>query len=800
MKDRLISVALPVPIYKTFTYLIPDEIEKLGKGFRVLVPFGRRNLIGYTMDDEVEERENIKEIITVLDEEPFFEEELFSFLKEVSKFYLVPPALILKIAYPSELDPEIKKVYSLNPSFKDEVKDDSLKKLKEELEKGPKSYESLKSIFKKSTDRILSKALSISLIEKMEKLKEVKRRLTNDRIAPLLSLDEIERLCKEKGLTKYHLKIVDEIKKSFETFPSVKDIIKRAKVPSSYIKDLEEASLIELFDMLPLKLPRKPSDLIMTEEQDKAFNSVLRFIDRNEHKTFLLYGITGSGKTEIYLNLIEEVLKRGGSAIYLVPEISLASYLSKRLLERFGSDIAILHSSLNEKERIRQYLRIKKGEAKVVIGPRSALFSPLKNLKLIIVDEEHDQSFRQVEHPFYNARDMAVLRGFLLNIPVVLGSATPSIESFYNAYEVKKYELLTLSERVMGAKLPEVEIVDMRKLYEETKIKYIISPRLENEIEERLKKKEQVIILRNRLGYSTFILCRECGKSIKCKRCDVTMVFHRKRNEIKCHICGATSHPPSKCPDCGSTSLHYLGEGTEKVEDILKERFKNSRVERMDRDLIKSPKEYEKIFEDFDSGKIDILVGTQMIAKGYHNPNITLVGIISADFILTLPDFRSSERTFQLITQCAGRAGRGLISGKVIVQSFFPEHHAVLMASKHDYDNFYFSEIKYRKATNYPPITALGKIEIKDNTEEKSYELSLKVKEFLYDKFSKEARILGPSPSPISKIEGKYRFQLIIKAPSRTKLNSILSEFFNSQFSDLIYRKILLEVDPASLL
>lgn len=798
-RKNLCQVALPLPLKKFFTYSLPEEYDSLPSGTRVLVSFGKRTLIGYSVEGEGEKVEKVKTISAILDDKPFFNPELFFFLKELSNYYLAPLGIILKNSYPSGLDPQLKKRYTLIPGAENS-QDEDISKLVEELKDGSKSYTTLKAKFGKDTDKIITKSLTSGVIESLEYFEMKRRRIALDRIAVLKDFEEIEEEAERNGLTKYHLKIIDAIKKSPEPFPKAIDIAKTAKSPHHYIQDLEKLGIIELFDMLPKKLPVKKSSIILNSEQKTAFEKVCQSLNRSEHKTFLIFGITGSGKTEIYLNLIEKAIADGGRAIYLVPEISLASYLSKRLLERFGSNVSILHSSLTEKERVRQYLRMKNGDAKVVIGPRSALFSPLENIKLIVVDEEHDSSYRQVEHPFYNARDMAILRASLLKCPIVLGSATPSVESFYNAVETKKFELLKLTERVQGAILPEVEVVDMRKVYAETKTKTPVSPILEEEIKKSLEKKEQIVILRNRLGYSTFILCRECGKSIKCSSCDISLTHHRKRNEMKCHICGKRENVPNKCPYCGSQSIHFLGEGTEKIEDLLSQKFPYCKIGRMDRDIIISAKDYEKLWDDFENKKIDILVGTQMISKGYHNPQVTLAGIISADFILSLPDFRSSERTFQLITQAAGRSGRGELKGKVVIQSYFPEHYAVVAACRQDFEQFYYNEIKYRKMAGYPPAMALGRIETKEKREENALQKAAQIRNFLEKKWKDSCRILGPNPAPIAKIENKYRYQIFVKAKSRMKLHSIFEDFINSDFSKEIGRTIFPDIDPASLM
>ena len=799
-KGSLVRVVLPIPLRKAFTYKLPEGVSRVLPGSRVIVPFGNRKIIGFAVEGEGESVPNIREVHSVLDEEPLYPQELYRFLKALADYYLAPLGMILKSGYPSSLDPTQRRSYTLvDPGMSPEA-GGTASGLIAELKEGRKSYATLKTIFRDDTDRFISAAIFKGLVEVQEHFAEVRRRAGGDRIALILSSEEAEKKALELDLPKGHRKALDLILGSETSgFPTVKEIAKAAKTPEYTVQELEKLGFIELFDMTPEKLDGRPSRLTLTGPQQAVFDSILKAVRDGKHRTFLLHGITGSGKTEVYLRLFDEVLAAGGTGIYLVPEISLASYLSRRLLERFGSDVAILHSAFIDKERSRQWLRMKKGSARIVIGPRSVLFAPLEGVKLIVVDEEHDSSFRQADHPFYNARDMAILRASLMDAAVVLGTATPSVESYYNATEGKKYGLEVLSERVTGASLPEVEVVDMRKVYEDTKEKKIISPRLEEQIEETLKKNEQVVILRNRLGYSTFALCRKCGRTVKCEACDISLTYHRKRNIMKCHFCGKTAAPPKHCPHCGSDVLQFLGEGTEKVEEWLSRRFPEAGIGRMDRDAVVSAKDYDKLWSDFEEHRIDILVGTQMVAKGYHNPAITLVGIISADFILGIPDYRSSERAFSLITQAAGRSGRGDLEGKVIIQSFFPDHYAVVSASKQDFGMFYSEEIKYRKALGYPPVMALGRVEIRHRKADKALELAGTCREVLASAGGSYARILGPNQAPIARLENYYRYHILVKTQTRSRLRSILEAVMNSTLEKHIGSEIFLDVDPASL-
>ncbi len=799
-KGSLVRVVLPIPLRKAFTYQLPEGVPRVLPGSRVIVPFGNRKIIGFAVEGEGESVPSIREVHSVLDEEPLYPRELYLFLKALSDYYLAPLGMILKSGYPSSLDPTQRRSYTLvDPGMSPET-GGTASGLIAELKEGRKSYATLKTIFRDDTDRFISAAIFRGLVEVQEHFAEVRRRAGGDRIALILSPGEAEKKALELDLPKGHRKALGLILGSETSgFPTVREIAKAARTPEYTVQELEKLRFIELFDMTPRKLTGRPSCLTLTGPQQAVLDSIMSSVKDGRHRTFLLHGITGSGKTEVYLRLFDEVLAAGGTGIYLVPEISLASYLSRRLIERFGSDVAILHSAFIDKERSRQWLRMKKGSARIVIGPRSVLFAPLSGVKLIVVDEEHDSSFRQADHPFYNARDMAILRASLMDAAVVLGSATPSVESYYNATEGKKYGLEVLSERVTGATLPEVEVVDMRKVYEDTKEKRMISPRLEEQIEATLKKNEQVVILRNRLGYSTFALCRKCGRTVKCEACDISLTYHRKRNIMKCHFCGKTAAPPKECPHCGSGVLQFLGEGTEKVEEWLSNRFPEAGIGRMDRDAVVTAKDYDKLWSDFEEHRIDILVGTQMVAKGYHNPAITLVGIISADFILGIPDYRSSERAFSLITQAAGRSGRGDLEGKVIIQSFFPDHYAVVSASKQDFGMFYSEEIRYRKALGYPPVMALGRVEIRHRNADKALELAGTCREVLESAGGGYARILGPNQAPIARLENYYRYHILVKTQTRSRLRSILEAMLNSPLEKHIGGEIFLDVDPASL-
>src|ERR1041385_3644739 len=488
--------------------------------------------------------------------------------------------------------------------------------------------------------------------------------------------------------------------------------------------------------------------------------------------TFLLHGVTGSGKTEVYLQAIAHALEKGKSAIVLVPEISLTPQTVERFKARFSSGqlqtlVAVLHSHLSAGERHDEWHKIRQGRARIVIGARSAIFAPVDPLGLIIVDEEHEHSYKQEEAPRYHARDVAVMRGRMEGAVVVLGSATPSLESFHNAQN-GKYALLELPQRADDKKMPLVRVIDMRREARKEKGTPIFSEKLKEEITRRLERREQVMLFLNRRGYATSLQCPKCGYVAECPNCSLALTYHRSQQKICCHICGHETAVPSQCPNpkCRNPAIRYAGLGTEKVEDTLAKLFPHARVRRMDSDTLKRKEDYRRILGDFRTGKVDILVGTQMIAKGLHFPNVTLVGIIHADLSLHQPDFRASERTFQLLTQVAGRAGRGEVEGEVIVQAFTPFHPAIQYARRHDFAGFYEQEIEFREQLQYPPVSRIALLTLRGRNEDKVRLSAAHVRKEL-DKFTEEISDLvlaGPAPAPLSRAESNYRYQLMQRA------------------------------------
>jgi primosomal protein N' (replication factor Y) len=554
---------------------------------------------------------------------------------------------------------------------------------------------------------------------------------------------------------------------------------------------------------------KKTCHLQLTGEQKIAVNLIKIKLRERKIGAILLKGVTGSGKTEVYLQAISEVITMGRKAIVLVPEISLTPQTIERFKSRFDR-VAVLHSSLTDRQRSDQWWDIKNGNADVVIGARSAVFAPLENVGLIVIDEEHENTFKQDTSPRYNARDVSMIRAEYENALVVLGSATPSLESFYNAV-IGKYECVTLKNRVGDKPLPGVEVIDMRLEKYRGKNQKYVSDYLEICMKQCLSKKEQVLLFLNRRGFSPFISCRRCGFVLKCRRCDISMTYHKQKNAVICHYCFSVEPVPVKCPECCSPGISFLGVGTERMEEDIRAMFPQYILLRMDSDTMRGRDSHEKALSAFGRGDIDILLGTQMVAKGLDFPNVTLVGVLSADTIVNMPDFRAGERTFQLLCQVAGRTGRGHKGGRVIVQTYNPEHYSIKCAALHDYDGFAKKELEYRKQLYYPPYGRLARIVLRgkndQDVKERAADIAEKLKEAIRlttgtsqsERYKNKVEILGPAPAPITRVKDKYRWHLIAKADNSEKLRAILKSIENeNRHSKRV--QIMIDVDPYMLL
>jgi len=577
-------------------------------------------------------------------------------------------------------------------------------------------------------------------------------------------------------------------------------------IPRTTLGTLVRRGLIELVDepqgftTSKLKPRQSPFEFEFSAAQTKALSMIGEAVASRKFAGLLLHGITGSGKTAVYLACMREVLEQGRSSILLVPEIGLTPAVAADLHQVFGDEVAILHSGLSDAERAEQWHRIRRGEARVVAGTRSAVFAPVSDLALVIVDEEQDSSYKQEETPRYHARDVAVMRAKMAGAVAVLGSATPSLESYYNAKK-HKYALVELPDRVEMRPLPEVEIVDMRQEFQETGQEQVVSRKLAEEIRERLEKKEQVMVLLNRRGYSPVVLCRACGKTLQCKNCAVSMTHHKREHKMECHYCGHIEHIPDKCAICGSEYVYFVGTGSEKLEELLHGMFPQARIGRLDRDTVRGREDFEHALNALNEGALDMLVGTQMIAKGHDIHGVTLVGVIGADMVLGLPDFRAAERTFQLLTQVAGRAGRGQSPGKVVLQTYFQEHYAVQFAARHDFAGFYEKELQFRAWMHYPPYSAIANVLIRSEKLDEALTWSGELGRWFEKTRHEGIRVLGPAASPITRLKRDYRYHFIVKSPSREKMNALLRAMLAEAAARKIPRtQVIVDVDAVWLM
>jgi primosomal protein N' (replication factor Y) (superfamily II helicase) len=584
------------------------------------------------------------------------------------------------------------------------------------------------------------------------------------------------------------------------------ETLRALDVPRTTLSTLVRRGLVEIveepaeFHVSRVKARPSPFGFEFNPAQKQALARIQQDMATHRFSGMLLHGVTGSGKTAVYLAAMRTVLEAGRSAILLVPEIGLTPSVAADLHQVFGDEVAILHSALSNQERAEQWHRIKRGEARMVVGTRSAIFAPVADLALIIVDEEQDSSYKQEETPRYHARDVAVVRAKMANVVVVLGSATPSLESYYNAKK-SKYALVELPDRVERRPLPEVDLIDMKQEFQETGQEQVISRKLAEEIRERLERKEQVMILLNRRGYSPVALCRTCGKTLECKNCAIAMTHHKRARKMECHYCGYAAPVPEKCIHCGSEYVYFIGTGSEKLEELLHGMFPTARIGRLDRDTVRGKEDFERTLSALNEGELDLLVGTQMIAKGHDVHGVTLVGVVGADIALGLPDFRAAERTFQLLTQVAGRAGRGQTPGKVVLQTYFPDHYAVQYAAQHDFVGFYEKELRFRSWMRYPPYSALANVLIRSDRLDEALQWSGILGKWFEKTRHEGVRVLGPAAAPILRLKQDYRYHLVLKSASREKLNTLLRTMLAYAASQKIPRtQVIVDVDALWLM
>jgi primosomal protein N' (replication factor Y) len=584
------------------------------------------------------------------------------------------------------------------------------------------------------------------------------------------------------------------------------EILQTLEVPHSTLATLVKRGLIEMveepaeFQLSSVKPRPSPLDLQLNAAQQFALDRIQKQANAHTFGGLVIHGVTGSGKTVIYLAAMRSVLEAGRSAILLVPEIGLTPAVAADVRQVFGDQVAILHSALSDDERAEQWHRIRNGLARAVVGTRSAVFAPVSNLALIIVDEEQDASYKQEETPRYHARDVAVMRAKMSDAAVVLGSATPSLETYFNAKK-NKYSLLELPDRVEQRPLPEVEIIDMRQEFQETGHEQVISRRLTQEIQERLDRHEQVMILLNRRGYSPLVLCRTCGKPLECKNCAIALTHHKRSHRMECHYCGYTAPVPKACVHCASEYVYFLGTGSEKLEELLHGMFPQARIGRLDRDTVRGRDDFERVLNALNEGDLDMLVGTQMIAKGHDVHGVTLVGVVGADAALGFPDFRAAERTFQLLTQVAGRAGRGETPGRVVLQTYFPDHYAVQYAAQHDFAGFYDKELRFRSWMRYPPYSALANVLVRSDKLDEALQWSGTLGRWFEKTRHEGIRVLGPAAAPILRLKRDYRYHFVLKSESREKLNALLRAMLAYGTQQKIPRtQVIVDVDALWLM
>jgi primosomal protein N' (replication factor Y) len=816
---EFVEVALPLPLRQTFTYRLPVGLqENIQIGARLLVPFGKRQLTGYVValhakiSPELEiEEETIKDALELLDSEPLLTEEIVRLTQWTADYYAASWGEMLKASLPAGINATVEQVYSITAKGRDELlKTTSANSVKAKIlqflgESGEISNRELSKRFGATQSqrhlRELVKENRASVFQRTLTAQVKPKRRKAVRLLPPESHTP-----NQKAFSEAQTRIIETLLESDGEIV-FKDLIERTDTSASSIHTLTKRGILEIFVQEifrdPLENATLPDlqNLILTDEQAAVLSEINSALQTENYRTFLLHGVTGSGKTEIYIRAMKEVLAKGKSALMLVPEIALTPVFSRRLRAVFGNEVAILHSNLSTGERFDEWRRLRSGTARIAIGTRSAVFAPLQNIGLIIVDEEHDGSYRQHESPFYHGRDVAIVRANFAKAVVVLGSATPALESFHNSQN-GKYDYLRLANRIGNRPLARAELVDMREVFKVEGKNAIFSPELIEAIEETHSRNEQSIILLNRRGFSSFVLCRTCGEAIRCNNCDITLTYHKREAKLICHYCNHRERVPHKCPFCASKFLYFMGEGTEQIEDILRRKFSNLKIARIDRDTTGRRKSFEEVLMSFSRGEIDMLVGTQMLAKGHDFPNVTLVGVISVDAGLALPDFRSAEKTFQLLTQVAGRAGRGDLQGRVLIQTFHPEHYALRHANTQSYEDFYAEEIRFRKNLNYPPFVALASVLIKHSNYNYAFDNAQILRDCLQkSNVEKNCIVLGPAPAPLARLKGEHRLQILVKARNRTKLRETLDFALSEaqeKFCDL--RVVNVEIDPVNLL
>ena len=808
---RYCDVAVPVPLDAAFTYSLSEELPEPCVGGRVIVPFREKRLCGIVT--ELHDREPkfaAKPVQQVLDTVSALTPELMQLGRWISHYYIAPIGEALRTMLP--LSAEFRRVIGYRITDKGlealhaaSTIGSSLRSSKEPEEQ-MLEYAVLNRLADGEMMREGSlrsaagapRAILQTLLRKKwivrEDLSGVRDASRTVQIATLKTV--------EGKLNANQQRIIDYLRLQPEQKATVAGLRELA-LPRTTLQTLIRRGLVGLHDepagfrMSGLK-PRK-LEFLFNPAQKAALDQINTAVDERQFLPMLLHGVTGSGKTAVYLSAMQAMLAKGRSAILLVPEIGLTPAMAADLHQIFGDEVAILHSALTDDERAEQWKRIRNGESHIVVGTRSAIFAPVPDLALIVVDEEHDHSYKQEETPRYHARDVAVMRAKMCNAVIVLGSATPSLETYYNAAQ-GRYKLIELAERIEQRPLPEVEVLDMREEFQRTKKEEVLSRKLAEEIGECMARNEQALILLNRRGFSSFVLCRSCGDTVQCKNCAIAMTYHKREHRLICHYCGFARPAPRTCPKCGSEYVQYLGTGSEKLEQILHGLFPQARIGRLDRDTVRGRDDLERILSALHAREIDLLVGTQMIAKGHDIPNVTLVGVVGSDAALSFPDFRAAERTFQLLTQVAGRAGRGESPGKVVLQTFYPDHYAIQYAAAHDYHGFYEKEARFRSWMHYPPFNALSNVVVRSPKLDEAMTWSGILGKWFEATRLEGVRVMGPAAAAIVRLKTEYRYHFLLKSASRERMNAALRAMIEHAVAQKIPRtNLVVDVDALSL-
>jgi primosomal protein N' (replication factor Y) len=813
MAPRFCEVALPVPLRTTFTYEAPESLAELvAPGTRVVVPFRNRALVGVVLElaNRAPEGTKVKPISEVLDPIPALPPKLLELGRWVADYYVAPIGEVFRGMLPPPVEMESERALWLTVAGREYFAELSGRGNRSEAEVTEHALLHLIQVEDKPlrTSRLgklpggeaaAARLLRHGQLEARDLTRHRKPRMRtivawNPEAQGETPRADEERIRKVLTAERGPLPLPALLREAGAKRSAIDRLTRQGKLlmwqePQAAEDDWFEADFT-------------PPANVLNADQSRALGEIEGWLAAGEFTVGLLYGVTGSGKTEVYLRAVRQALERGRTALILVPEVALTLWLGRLCRAWFGSageGVAVLHSALPEAERSREWWRVRRGEARVVVGARSAVFAPLENLGLVIVDEEQEASYKQEETPRYNGRDTAIVRAKLENAVAVLGSATPSLESFHHA-RIGKYHLLQLESRVENRPLAPVEIVDLREDFRRTHRAAAISEKLRTAISEGLAQGTQALVLINRRGYAWSVLCRSCGAAVQCENCSISLTYHKKRARLMCHYCGYSIPVPRRCPKCDSEHIHFFGEGAEQIEERLRELFSQARVGRLDRDTARTKREYQQVLSAFAAGRLDILVGTQMVAKGHDFQRVTLVGVVSADTALSLPDFRAAERTFQLLTQVAGRAGRGELPGAVLVETYYPEHYAIQLAAQQDYPTFFERELHFRRLMHYPPFTALANIVVRDRRVENAIRWSRQLAAFLAPQESRGVKVLGPAAAPLARLKREYRFQFLLKAPRRTQLSQILAGCL-----DFCSRKkipetaVLVDVDPLSL-